>query len=256
MKFSEIILQKKNPIAWGLIILIIVIIFLVAEAIVSFVGASKLANKLAEAEQGSEITNPEWNFQENRDLFKTKLWLENQIELAKEDSMSMGIDLIDSVVQVQIKGLPLMQSKVLFIRHKNFLSDIDAEYYSKLFAKSAKLVNEKSNFAKKPLRKMKVVEGADAELLTTDTLKHQRFYWEFVADNNIRIVINGCEKASDSLIQQPSFRMDMLKFRLKAKSKDASGLRFHPTLFLWLDDKEAKAIYRALPNNNKIAIRV
>jgi len=256
MKFSDIKIHKKNPIAWGLLSIAFVILVLFVDLLVSLSFSRNAAKHILQIESTQTIPQIDWTNPDNINLFKQKLWLENQITLSEEDSMSMGINLKDSILQVQIKGLPLMQSKILFTHPSKFLSELDASNYQKLFGQPTNIISDKSNYEKRPIRKMKATEGSDAVLLITDTLIIKRFYWEFVADNNIRIVINGWEKAADSVYHQPSFAWDIFKFRIKSKSKDASGLKFHPTLFLWMDDKEAKAIYRALPKNTKLAIQI
>ncbi|MBN1652075.1 MAG: hypothetical protein JW857_12150 [Bacteroidales bacterium] len=200
----------------------------------------------------SQYSNINWSESELAALTKEKLWLENQLLLAKDDSMSFGINLKDSLVQVQFKGVPLIQAKINYIRPANFLSKANAHFYTTLFAKPFQVLDEQVNFAKKPIKRMKVIAGADAVALTKESVKEKLFYWEFVTDNKLRIVLYGNNSIQDSIAEAPSFTKERLKFELKRKSDNPKNQNYHPTLFLWINDKEAKAIYRSLPKYPKI----
>ncbi len=255
IKLSDIKLLKSKPAFWGGLFLIFIVFVLLIILIVSLMGARQTAKMIIDAEETKTVAAIDWNNEEIRALLKTKCWFESQLALSKDDSMSLGINLRDSIIQIQLDGLPLIQSRILYIRPKSFLSEIDAAFYSKLFGQPAKIISGKSNYPKRPIKKMKVVEGADAELITDNIVKSKRFYWEFVSDNNIRIVINGCKISDDSIEKKPSFFSDMIKFRLKSKSKNPEKQIYHPTLFLWMNDNDAKAIYRALSEKSRLSIR-
>lgn len=254
-KLTDIKLLLRKPAFWAGIILIIVLIVLLVELIFSIRHAKQTAEMILTPEEKQVVPTLDWTNSEIRTLIKEKLWLETQLALSKEDSMSLGINLRDSILQVQMKGLPLIQSKILYIRPEGYLSEIDAPYYSKLFGKPVDILNGISNLTKKPIRKMKVIEGSEAIPVKSDSVITKRFYWEFITDNNLRIVINGCEPTSDTIFKKPPFTTDMVKFRLRSKSKDLNEQKYYPVLFLWMSDKEAKAIYRALPAKTKLAIR-
>lgn len=254
-KFSNIKVLLTKPAAWAGFVLIVVIVVVIVELALSLSDAKQSANQILNLQEKQNSPSLNWENAEIREIFKHKLWLETQLELSKEDSMSLGINLSDSIVQIQMKGLPLIQSKILYMRPENFLSEINAASYASIFGQPVSILNGTSNLSKKPIRKMKVIEGSDAEPVKSDSIVTKRFYWEFVADNNLRIVINGCETSPDSTLIVPSFTADMIKFRLKGKSQDLNNQNYHPVLFIWMNDKEAKAIYRALPENTKLAIR-
>lgn len=254
IKLSDIKMQMKKSTFWiGLFIVLVVIVLLVM-LVLSFSKAKQTAKYISNTEDKTSITAMDWDNLEMRNIYKEKLWLRSQLILANDDSISLGINLKDSIVQIQIKGLPLIKSKIEFIQPESFLSEIDASIYSKLFGQPISLVNGKANLDKRPIRKKRVVAGADAESITTDSITAKRFYWEFISDNNIRIVINGCETINDSIAKKPSLLADMLKFRLKSKSRDSNLPVFYPTLFLWMNDKDAKAIYRSLPERPKLSM--
>lgn len=247
--------QNKKAILWVGLFLILLVVVMISILIVSLIKTRQTAKSIIASEEVYSVPALDWSNEEIRTAYKEKLWLENQLSLTKEDSLSLGINLKDSIIQIQIKGLPLIRSKISYMKPDAFLSDIDATIYSKLFGHPTTFVNGKANLIKRPIRRMKVVSGSTAEPISSDSIKSGRFYWEFVSDNKIRIVINGCDYIEDSIVQKPSLIGDMLRFRLKRKSKGIDFKGYYPTLFLWINDSDAKAIYRALPEKTKLIIR-
>ena len=75
-------------------------------------------------------------------------------------------------------------------------------------------------------------------------------YWEFYFSNNIKVVVNGLTLNPDS-IPAVSVQKDVIQTNL-ADLLQHPETPNSPTLYLWLNDKEAKAIYRALPEKARI----
>jgi hypothetical protein len=244
---------RNKRVLWGIFVIILILIAIGIELAIS-ISKTKETIKWIQTEAKNQIVPAlDWDDSNIRETFKRKLWMENLLLLSKNDSMSLGISLNDSIMQVQIKGLPLIKSKIVHINPENFLSKIDEQDYAFLFGKPTLIKEGIANFTKRPIRKMKVIAGSDAQPIDTDTVEVKRFYWEFITENKIRIVINGCSLPSDSLHNKPSFMMDRARFTLSKNMADS--LNYLPTLFLWMPDNEAKAIYRALPEKINVAIR-
>lgn len=91
---------------------------------------------------------PGWNDPEIREMKKEMYWLEQQLLLAKSDSINVGINLADSIVQVQLKGTVLFQSKMLKSYPPGFLHSLDPGAYLN-FGRVASISNEKASIVKK-----------------------------------------------------------------------------------------------------------
>ncbi len=178
-------------------------------------------------------------------------WLEQQLVLAKSDSMSLGINLRDSLLQVQLKGTVLLQAKILYQKPSNFLEEINPLVYLRFFNTSKTIYTEGANLPKKPIKKVLVsnvaVNSGDA---TTKKVADPRLFWEFYFSNNIKVVVNGVTLNLDS-IPAVSVQKDVIKTNL-ADLLQQPKTPNSPTLYLWLNDKEAKAIYRALPEKARV----
>lgn len=233
---------------------VLVFLFLINSAF-SLSTVSEFVDEVKSKKINSE-TEINWNNPELRELFKEKLWLENQVALAKSNSFSLGINLKDSLVQVQLKGTILFQSKILNQKPPQFFGSTGKDAYLKSFSEITVIDSSISNIPRKPIKKVAAPQlGAEVEVRKPDSLKTDRIRWEFVTENQIRIIINGAYLAEDSTQFEIPVTKDMLAYRFNNAIKNSLSHSYMPTLFLWLNDGEAKAIYRALPDNAEIIFR-
>ena len=242
----------------GFLTIIIVFTLLLIFSAVRYVFALN-AVKATISEQNSESTDenttePGWNDPEIRKMKKDVYWLEQQILLAKSDSISLGFNLTDSVVQVQLKGTVLFQAKILKQYPARFLESLNYKAYTE-FGKMALITSEFSDFPKKPIKKV-IAPKSENEVSTAkpDSVIVKRLSWKFNLNNNINVIVSGVELNKDSLLDL-RFEDDMLKYRSELLNNEWFPKFYTPTLYIWLNDKDAKAVYRALPKNGKVIFR-
>lgn len=235
----------KIPVIIGFILIGIAIILSVLSLTLSFSNAKNSALTLKSLQIKDRIIPTRYS-SEMLGFWKEKLWLENQLLVSKEDSMNLSIDLQDSLVQLRFKGLTLVKSKISLILPRNFLQNVDVNSYGKLFGSPSTIVSGYSNIAKKPYHRVNIANAGDTTAFLKK-VKPRMFSWSFTTDHKIRVVIHGY----DSLETNLHPRRDLLKFRLKnliTKPSDS----YTPTLFIWINNKEAIDIYRALPEKAKV----
>ncbi len=195
-----------------------------------------------------------WQNDEAQHLQKEIYWLEQQLVLAKSDSISLGINLTDSVVQVQLKGTILFQSKIMDQRPKNFLPQLKEEPYLS-FAKIHRIQTESANIPKKPIKKVQAPKDeSEVTDVKQDTIPEAALDWDFRVESNINVVIKGVAMDEDSLFQLNTNK-DVYRYQANGIFNQILPENYTPTLYIWLNDKEAKAIYRALPERGKVIFR-
>lgn len=195
-----------------------------------------------------------WENTEYQNLWKDKFWVENQIALFKNDSMSLGIHMHDSVFQLQFKGLPLIKSKIIAYYPEKMMTKIQPQIYESLFNQPWTILAQKANKQKKPFRKMTVNEDGTSSTTEESDSQEQDIEWSFITDNHFRFVIFGHQV--DSIETKPNYKWDMFKYNLGSKLKEEeSDRKYYPTYFLWLNNNDALSIYRALPENAKVVVR-
>jgi hypothetical protein len=235
--------------------IIIVGISVLGVAVVLFLSTpiAKMAAKQLVSSVESDKSLEGWDNPGLKDLWKDKFWIQNQIALAKDDSMSLGVNFEDSTMQLLFKGLTLSKCKILYKEPGNFLKDINSKVYEKFFGNPVKIISGEANTQKKAFRRMKPPTTEDGEPTYLDSIMNDPIIWNFTTSNDIRFVIHGFDAHNDTAKIVPSFKSDILKFRLQKNKEDRSV--YFPTLFIWMDDKDAKAIYRALPHEARVIFR-
>jgi hypothetical protein len=242
---------------WFLTILLVFSLLLII-SIVRFVFANNAVKATIDQQyqDTTDVNSTEtgWDNSEIRKMKKEVYWLEQQLLLAKSDSITLGFNLADSVVQVQLKGTVLFQGKILKHYPAPFLESLNYKAYTD-FARIAAITSEYSEFPKKPIKKV-IAPKSENEVAAVkqDTVVEKRLLWKFNLNNNMNIVLTGVGLNKDSLLDL-RFENDMLKYSSEQIKQEWIPKEYIPTLYLWLPDKDAKAIYRALPEKGKVIFR-
>ncbi|GAB1454392.1 hypothetical protein MASR2M47_44480 [Draconibacterium sp.] len=243
----------------GFIATIAVLVILSGITILRFIKAEE-AVKLAISEKTlnfaeTDVNDAGWNIPEIEQKKKQLHWVEQQLLLAKSDSLNLGIDLTDSTVQVLLKGTVLLQANILkqypehFIESPNYAAYLD-------FTAISKIVQEQSTSIKRPVKRVKAPKNeSEVQKVEHDTVPEAPIIWQFVLNNNIEVVITGVGLGQDSLLNM-NFKNDILKYNIEKIKTNWLPKTYMPTLYIWLDDKDAKAIYRAIPGNGRVVFKI
>lgn len=203
----------------------------------------------------STLVAGNWGNPEIQDLLKEKLWLEQQLLLAKTDSFSLGINLKDSIVQVQLKGTVLFQAKILEQSPKQFFQNTGKETYFNVFGDVSRINSGEANTSKRPIKKVVAPPiGTEKPVSKADSVIAKPIHWIFTTSNQNQVVINGVQQNADSTFNV-SVSKDLFNYRLKHGFSSPFSKKYTATLFLWINDNDAKSIYRALPEQSKFIFR-
>lgn len=174
--------------------------------------------------------------------------LEGLLELAGSDSISLSIDLSDNQVGIQLKGLPLLNSQIIkqFPNNYNFVSHPG-------FAGVTFIKSEKANSLKKPVRKIETAGGPSIKNQKPDSSLYRPLLWKFETGNDMKVIIRGVREKNDSIYRINPVK-DLALFFAGEFINDIFPSEYMPCLILWLPDKDAVAIYRAVPEKGKIII--
>ncbi len=245
-----ILKNKKGYLVFFIALLLIISIIRFFTAIIAVKNSASESEQLSVSDDHSIYG---WGPDEIRNMIKDLYWLEGQLMLAGSDSMIMTVNLDDKKVGLQLKGLPLLNADILRQYPENFLSKININAYSE-FAKVTNIEVEKTNALKKPVKKVGINKEKSSQAGHHDPLREKSLLWTFYTGNEIKVTILGVDQNNDSV-----FVINHLKDIALHQIKDYPGLLFSseycPSLFLWLSDKDARAIYRAMPEKGKVLFR-
>jgi hypothetical protein len=251
---KELLLKYKA----GLITISVVFLLLLAITVIRYVMAMN-AVQLAIDEKllvipDEEIHDAGWNIPEIQIKKKEINWLERQLLLAKSDSLNLGISLNDSIVQVQLKGTVLVQAKMIQHHPLHFFDSLNYGAYHD-FTRIAAIIDEQSTIPKKPIRKVQAPKNEDeVQAVKHDSLPDPLLVWQFSLDNRINVVITGVGLDNDSILNF-QYRKNMIDYNLSNLKTNLFPKSYTPTLYIWLNDKDAKSVYRAIPEKGKVVFK-
>jgi hypothetical protein len=196
----------------------------------------------------------QWNIAEIREAEKEVYWLEQQLILANSDSISLAVNLSDSVVFIQLRGMDLFHAKILKQFPGQFLNSMNQEAFRQ-WGKVSEIQSESANVPRKPIKKVKApMNGISQPAKKNGRIRNPKLIWHFTTGNNMRVVITGVKMTSDSVfVINP--RTDIMQYRAHEFFSEIIPSEYAPSLYLWLNDKDAKAIYRAVPEKGKVLFR-
>lgn len=251
---KEILLKYKA----GLITIAVIFVLLFAITAVRYLMAMNFVQKAIEEKlmviPDAEIHDAGWNIPEIKEKKKEINWLERQLLLAKSDSLTLGISLNDSIVQVQLKGTVLVQSKMIKQHPLHFFDSLNFGAYHD-FTRITTIVEEQSTIPKKPIKKIQAPKNEnEVQEIKHDTVPEPLLIWQFSLDNKINIIITGVGLGKDSLLNF-QYHKNLIAYNYNNLKKNLKSEIYTPTLYIWLNDKDAKAIYRAIPEKGKVVFK-
>jgi len=252
--------------------LLIMLLLVVALPIIrNSLGGQKMKGEASSSMRTSIDSVPLEHAQATRELLERKnafeieqAFLQSRLKLAQTDSIFLVIDLVDSTVSLEIKGVELRRCKVLRSSLKaegEFMGKIGSlsDWLSAPFV----LQQEHATIPKEPIRvKEAPKNAAEADLMPPEEVPVEDdvvSFWLYF-DRNLSFSVKE--------IQPPSFGDRFRKVFNKVRE------RFHfelTELGLWLRLKtpqsqvrislelsreDAKAVYRALPDQAGLALRI
>ena len=241
---------KKVFRSWKIIFPVLILFFPVRLIFAVHSARSSAAGNIRE-QLSDDLYIRGWQDTTTRKMIPEIQWLEGQALLAGSDSISMYVDLSDNLAGIRLKGLPLLSTRI--IRHfpEDYFSDLP--FYDG-FADVTRVEREKANTPKKPVKKIGTTVNNTVNKSEPDTATYKPLIWKFSTGNNIKVIIYGVREKSDSTLKINPVA-DLALFFAGEFFSNMFPSVFEPPLFLWLPDKDARAIYRAMPEKGNIIFR-
>ncbi len=188
-------------------------------------------------------------------MLKKKAFIESQLLLSTSDSIGLAINLEDSLVNLQIKGVTIFSSRISSYEVSSVLKAISIPTYYKLFSKPLSIDKQSGTIVKEPIVVKKApkdtIEAAQAEIIPDSIIRPQATL-EFMVDGGILLCLTHPEEAHQNrlkkLIKQTWF---YLTYAVQFKKPD-----YQPTIKLIIPNDDIIVIYRALPYDAHFALKL
>ncbi|MGE5428633.1 MAG: hypothetical protein ACM3O8_12110 [Methylococcaceae bacterium] len=202
-------------------------------------------------------------------LMKEKAWVESRIKMASGDSIGLSIDLESKVIQLELKGVVVMSSKIKDYSTSGFFKRMDGNVYFNMFGSPLTIQSFESSIAKNPFKVIQAPKDTIEALakpaidpLKKDSLPKENVYWTVKFDRDFELNIQGIDSASNSksnvkLGEGFAFKRDLRNVASSFKQIiQLKNPNYTPEILISIPENEAKAILRALPVNASVTIRI
>jgi len=201
---------------------------------------------------------------ETSNLFIEKVYWENKLRLSNDDSISLSIDLVDSLVFLEMKGIILRKCKIqnydlnwslkYYRQHPNFLSWLKTPFI---------LQGDSASITKIPIKVIHAPKNPiDAAKLLAKILPHEDPKVEFRLkfDRNLQFQFRQADSLELLDNAETNIYFSDIMSGNKFTSIPTSMKEYFPSrdyqIDIILSRDDAKAIYRALPEYAQLALRM
>lgn len=231
------------------------------------VQAPYLEAKEFQKKYRDSLENPEKESLKSKEI----LALENEIafqrsdiNLANSDSNYLIIDLIDSMMYLELKGIRLQESKIIDFSVSNFLTKLDPQILNNYISKPFN-VEETVSTIEKMVLKTKIAPKNEEEAiaqLQADTIKEKKDFvrYTYFLDRDLEIEIVQDSINSKEYIKE---NQDILLKRKIETIKEIvntaiefKSIKYTPSIKIVLQQKDARTIFRSMPYKGMIALRL
>lgn len=199
---------------------------------------------------------------EEQELVHQKTFLEARIALAGTDSIGITIDLGDSLVRLENKGVILREIEFSETEISRFFSSMEPAPYAAIFSKPFRITEIEGSIVKEPIQVKKAPRDTTEAALQTSTLDTSRVEfveWHLQLDSSF--VVSFIQNDGKS----GNFNWPTMKYRFRRHFQtlletNRALFRFRlpvyrPEITVFIPGNEAKSFYRALPKNGMVAIK-
>lgn len=265
--FDSLFVKKRPKSGFKIFVIVFVLILLVFLSVYTYLSISAVKARMTEANakvEKTESVNPSLI-----NLMKEKAWMESRLKMAADDSLGIAIDLSEKVIQLELKGVVVMKSKIRDFSASGFFKKMDANVYFNMFGTPLTISKIESSIEKNPFKvkiapkdTIEAMAQADAAAKNDSIDKEKSIYWTVKLDRDFELNIQGIDSISDSqskykLGQDFEFKRD-LKNIMNSFSKILKFQKpdYTPEILISIPENEAKTILNALPKKSLVTIKI
>ncbi|MCF8381180.1 MAG: hypothetical protein K9H49_16530 [Bacteroidales bacterium] len=183
------------------------------------------------------------------------------VKLASNDSIQLSVNLKDSSVCLNIKGVKIHESKIRQFESDKLLKKMPVIQYVKLFSEPVGVVSQFATIVKEPVVVRQAPKDTAEAALTAwkpDTLVQNPAFLLLELDYGIRIIFeqDASESSRENWVKHRFYGRIWSEKSIKALGRffTLKKQEYYPTIKISLPVDELRAIYRALPANAQVAL--
>jgi hypothetical protein len=202
---------------------------------------------------------------EEFNLIKEKAELSSRLKMAESDSIGLAIDLSDSTVQLEMKGVVLKKVKFSNLKYDGFFTALHPAAYQSVFSKPFVIQRIEGASEKEPLTIKKapkdtIEAAAQPGPEKIDTTKFEFIEWHMILNNNITVsVVQSDSEKGRWNKENTNYRRRRYYSALKTNTLNVLHLKkfvYHPEITIYIPSGQAKSFYRALPERGDVRLKI
>jgi hypothetical protein len=258
--------EKKKKGGFFRIVFLITIPVLIIIVVLTYtvVNSISVLNKVHEWQKVSESTSDssvlsdeEWK------LIRNKTYLTAKLTLAANDSLGLTINLKDSLIQLETKGVVMRQVHFEEAEISKFFRSFKPSLYARTFSRPFKISGFGGTVVKDPITVVKApkdsIEAAKNKP-AIDTTKIEFVEWHMMLNKSLIVSFVQSDREFDKMNKIAwQYRYDRYKEALTRNIQDMIHFRipvFYPQITIFIPKNEAKSFYRALSKKGEVVIRL
>lgn len=203
----------------------------------------------------------DYKYNEISPLLKEKAYKTSLLELSKQDSIQLAINLPDSLVVLVLKGVEIHSVPVKIEKVDPLLIALTNLEYFHMFSSPVQIINQKSTIIKEPIvvrHAPKDTAEANLNAYKPDTLIQNPAFLQLSLQNGIRIILEQENMAEGKdYWTKRGFYISLAAKKFTGKIVDFvsfKNLEYEPVIKITMPANDIRAIYRALPENSFLAL--
>jgi hypothetical protein len=256
--------DKRKKAGFFKVIFLITIPALIIIAVITYSVVSSLSvlNKVHEWQKVPASSDSPALSVEEWQLVKNKAFLAARLALAANDSLGLTINLKDSLVQLETKGVVMRQVHFDEAEISKFFRSFEPAMYTKTFSKPFKVSGFGGTIIKDPITVVKApkdsIEAAKNKP-AIDTTKIEFVEWHMMLNKSLVISFVQSDREFGKMNKVAwQYKYDRYKETLTRNIKDMTHFKipvFYPQITIFIPKNEAKSFYRALSKKGEVVIR-
>ncbi len=197
------------------------------------------------------------------ELYREKAFLESRLAMAKTNTIGLVVDLQDSILDIEIGGIKLHSTQISKYRVSRTFSRINNKAFIGLFSKPVTTIRNSGTFVKEPIVVKKAPKDtieAAKQATVPDSIKTGPAFVALTLDYNIRLSLYQENKRSVWTMLYGFIFRSGLRFRKAGEAaRGAVTFRipdYRPEIRVFIPKKDLITIYRALPVDTRVVIKI
>jgi hypothetical protein len=265
--FDKVVRHYKNArLMWY--ILGILFVFAVVYTVTNFISIRKKIDEI-NARYQSEAPMPGNELPGVYRLRKESAFWQSRLAMAKNDSVCVTIDLVDSVVCLELQGVVLHSAPIRHIYKSDLFEALKPEAVLNLIAQPSTIINNESSFSKEPIKLKKAPKDTvEANLAVIQEAKEQQQQQQGGVENEALyynlMLSNGLQVSFAEEQHNVRWKSIPMYIKKKIKSIEKNSIQlskfklpeYTPGILIEMTREDAASIYRGMPANASVVVRL